>query len=126
MRRVHPAGRRRRGGRPDHRGAAAARRLPRHARVGSGLAAVETVRENPLGHALVITDYNMPGLSGLAVAEQLASMAPGLPVLITSGYVTEELLERAQALGVRGVLLKEHSLERLAELVRAALGDQPA
>ncbi len=95
-------------------------------RVGSGLAAIETVREDPGAHALVITDYNMPGLSGLAVAEQIADIAPGLPLIITSGYVTEELLERARALGVRGVLLKEHSLERLAALVRETLAGQAA
>ncbi len=95
-------------------------------RVGSGLAAIETVREDPRAHALLITDYNMPGLSGLAVAEQVAAIAPDLPVLITSGYVTEELLEQARALGVRGVLLKEHSLERLAALIREALAAQSA
>jgi len=95
-------------------------------RVGSGLAAIETVREDPRAYALVITDYNMPGLSGLAVAEQLAAIAPGLPLIITSGYVTEELLERARALGIRGVLLKEHSPERLAALVREALAAQTA
>ena len=90
-------------------------------RVDNGLAAVEAVRDDPQGHDLVITDYNMPGLSGLAVAEQLAAIAPRLPVLITSGYVTEELLARAHGLGVRSVLLKEHSLERLAGAVGEAL-----
>lgn len=95
-------------------------------RVGSGLAAIETVREDPRAHALVITDYNMPGLSGLAVAEQLRALAPDLPVLITSGYVTEELLDQARALGVRGVLLKEHSLERLAALIGETLAAQAA
>lgn len=95
-------------------------------RVGSGLAAIETVREDPRAHALVITDYNMPGLSGLAVAEQIRAIAPGLPVLITSGYVTEELLDQARALGVRGVLLKEHSLERLAALIGETLAAQAA
>ncbi len=74
----------------------------------------------------MLTDYNMPGLSGLAVAEQIAALAPGLPLIITSGYVTEELLDRARALGVRGVLLKEHSLERLAALVREALAGRAA
>ena len=87
----------------------------------AGLAAVEAVREARDAYALVITDYNMPGLSGLGVAEHLAAAAPGLPVLITSGYVTEELIARARALGVRGVMLKEHSLERMAVLVREAL-----
>ena len=43
-----------------------------------------------------------------------------------------ELMERARGLGVRAVLLKEHSLERLARSVRESLagaaadGDTPA
>jgi PAS domain S-box-containing protein len=95
-------------------------------RVDSGMAAIDAVRLAPQGHDLVVTDFNMPGLSGLSVAEQLAGIAPGLPVIITSGYVTEELLEKAREIGVRAVLLKEHSLERLArevhELLAAAAG----
>ncbi len=96
------------------------------------IAAIDAVRLAPGGHDLVVTDFNMPGLSGLSVAEQLAEIAPGLPVIITSGYVTEELMERARGLGVRAVLLKEHSLERLARSVRESLagaaadGDTPA
>ena len=90
-------------------------------RVGSGMAAIDAVRLAPRGHDLVVTDYNMPGLSGLSVAEQLAAIAPGLPVIITSGYVTEELLERARVLGVRAVLLKEHSIERLTLAVHESL-----
>jgi PAS domain S-box-containing protein len=90
-------------------------------RLDNGLAAIESVREEPGRYALVVTDYNMQGLSGLAVAEQLAQIAPRLPVVITSGYVTEELLARAQALGVRDVLFKEHSLERLAAVVGEVL-----
>jgi signal transduction histidine kinase/ActR/RegA family two-component response regulator len=90
-------------------------------RVGSGLAAIEAVRLAPRGHDLVVTDFNMPGLSGLVVAERIARLAPGLPVIITSGYVTEDLLEQARDLGVRAVLLKEHSLERLTRVVHELL-----
>jgi len=90
-------------------------------RVGSGIAAIDAVRLAPRGYALVVTDFNMPGLSGLSVAEQLSAIAPGLPVIITSGYVTEELLERSRAVGVRAVLLKEHSLERLTRVVHELL-----
>jgi PAS domain S-box-containing protein len=90
-------------------------------RVASGMAAIDAVRLAPQGHDLVVTDFNMPGLSGLGVAEHLAGIAPGLPVVITSGYVTEDLLEKARGLGVRAVLLKEHSLERLTRVVHELL-----
>jgi DNA-binding NarL/FixJ family response regulator len=48
---------------------------------------------------------------------------PGLPVLITSGYVTEDLLAAAERLGVKGVLQKEYTLDQLADMVRQALSD---
>jgi PAS domain S-box-containing protein len=71
--------------------------------------------------ALVVSDFNMPGLSGLGLARQLRTDRPGLPVILCSGLVTEALLSEAQRLGVFAVLQKEHSLERLAPLVAQAL-----
>ncbi len=73
------------------------------------------------GFDLVITDFNMPGLSGLAVAEALRGLVPGLRIIITSGLVTEELQQRARELGVLEVLPKEDMLEHLAAAVQRAL-----
>ncbi|MBK7471540.1 MAG: response regulator [Betaproteobacteria bacterium] len=44
---------------------------------------------------LMVTDFNMPGISGLDVARTIRDARPGLPVVMVSGYITEEL--RAQA-----------------------------
>ncbi|MGT2489006.1 MHYT domain-containing protein [Methylobacterium oryzae CBMB20] len=38
------------------------------------------------GLDLVITDQAMPGMTGLQLAEQIARMHPGLPVILASGY----------------------------------------
>ncbi len=73
---------------------------------------------------IVVTDYNMPVLSGLDVAAELARLRPGLPVVISSGYVTEELIAAATRLGVREVLQKEYTFERLPGLVRALVAGQ--
>ena len=35
---------------------------------------------------LVITDYAMPGMTGLQLAEALRRLRPGLPVLLATGY----------------------------------------
>jgi PAS domain S-box-containing protein len=78
---------------------------------------------------LVVTDYNMPGLSGLDFTRELARIRPALPVLITSGYVTEELLASARLLGVKGVLQKEYTLDQLVDMVGQTLaqaGAQPS
>jgi PAS domain S-box-containing protein len=67
---------------------------------------------------LVVTDYNMPGLSGLDVAASLLAAHPGLPVVISSGFVTDELLADAARLGVRQVLQKEFTLEQMPALLQ--------
>ncbi|OHE77647.1 MAG: hypothetical protein A3G75_09125, partial [Verrucomicrobia bacterium RIFCSPLOWO2_12_FULL_64_8] len=57
--------------------------------------ALEAVRADAGDFDLAVTDFNMPGLSGLEVAQELARIRPGLPVVITSGYITEELRTNA-------------------------------
>jgi PAS domain S-box-containing protein len=75
---------------------------------------------------LVVTDFNMPEMTGLDLAEQLAVLAPDLPVVISSGYLSDDMRKAALRAGVRGLLQKEYSLERLASLVHAVLSDTEA
>ena len=39
---------------------------------------------------LVITDYSMPGMTGLQVAQELGRLRPLLPVLLATGYIEAE------------------------------------
>ena len=84
-------------------------------------AALAVLRARPLAADLVVTDFNMPGFSGLDVARELAALRPGLPVIVSSGYVPEGMAERAQAAGVRALLHKERTVEELEALVRQVL-----
>jgi PAS domain S-box-containing protein len=85
--------------------------------VGSGEAALALVREDPERFDVVISDVNMPGLSGIALARELAAVKPDLPVILASGYVTEELQEWARAGGVRGLVRKERLQEDLPRVL---------
>jgi CheY-like chemotaxis protein len=81
--------------------------------VDSGPAAVAALRDAPDGFAAVVTDFNMPEMSGVAVAEAVARESPGTAVIVISGLVTDELQRAARQVGVRAVLFKEHMLEHL-------------
>ena len=70
---------------------------------------------------LVVTDFSMPQMSGIDLARALLGLRPGLPVAITSGYISDELRASAAELGVVGVMRKERTLEDLAALVHDAL-----
>ena len=83
--------------------------------------ALSVLCERPEAFDIVVTDYNMPGLCGLDLARELARLRPGLPVVISSGFVSEELIAAASQAGVRSVMQKEYTLEQLTDIVRASL-----
>jgi PAS domain S-box-containing protein len=88
----------------------------------TGQAALDALAADPLDFDLVVSDFNMPDLSGLQVARRLARIRPDLPVVLSSGYLSEELREQARQAGIRAVLRKEMSLEELGPLVQRLLG----
>ncbi|MEO8007324.1 MAG: response regulator, partial [Betaproteobacteria bacterium] len=67
---------------------------------------------------LVLTDFNMPGLSGLEVARAIRNAQPDLPVLVVSGYVSDEMRAQVEAAGVREVIAKAHEVEELRDAVQ--------
>jgi len=79
--------------------------------------AFEALRRDPEAFDLVLTDYNMPGLSGLDVAKIVASIRPGLPVILASGHVSETLRRDAARVGVKQVVFKPYSLEDICEAI---------
>ncbi|CAN5420207.1 hypothetical protein BH11PSE9_BH11PSE9_23650 [soil metagenome] len=77
--------------------------------------------DQPRAFDLVITDFNMPGFSGLELAAELARVRPEMPVVISSGYLSEELQGGAQRAGIRHLLKKQNTFEDLAGIVGRAL-----
>jgi CheY-like chemotaxis protein len=80
-------------------------------------AALAAVRADPGGFDLVVTDYNMPGTSGLEVARALREIRADLPVALASGYITEELRETAPGAGVRELIYKPDTVEEFCQTV---------
>ena len=88
-------------------------------------AALRELQANPQCADLVVTDFNMPGCSGLDVAREVAALRPELPLILSSGYISDSVAEQAQALGVRALLHKERTIEELETLVRQVLTASP-
>jgi PAS domain S-box-containing protein len=84
-------------------------------------AALARVRADPQAFDIVVTDYNMPEMNGMELASAIARVAPQLPVIITSGFISDEMRQQAGALHVGALLQKEYTLERLAGLVHSVL-----
>ncbi|MEO8279508.1 MAG: ATP-binding protein, partial [Ideonella sp.] len=77
--------------------------------------------EDPID--LLVTDFNMPDLSGVDLARELGRKRPTIPIVITSGNITDTLRSDARQAGVRYLLQKEFTLERLSLLVHGVFED---
>jgi CheY-like chemotaxis protein len=79
--------------------------------------ALAAVRAKPNEFDMAVTDYNMPGMSGLDVARALKEIRGDLPVAMASGYITDELRTLAPAAGVSELIYKPNTIEELCEAV---------
>jgi len=91
--------------------------------VGS-IAALETFKTDPFRFDLVVTDYNMPGLTGDQMARQMLEIRPGARIIVCTGFSEIFDPQRAQSMGIRRVLMKPLTMESIAHAVRDVLEPQ--
>ena len=80
--------------------------------------ALAALRAAPDTFDLVLTDYNMPGMSGLDVARAVREIRAGLPVAVVSGFIDETLQAQAAVAGVSELLFKASSVEAFCDSVQ--------
>jgi len=62
--------------------------------------------ENPVD--LVILDMIMPGMKGEEVLQALRSISPDVPVVVSSGFMSEEQRDRLKEFGIEDFLDKPY------------------
>lgn len=71
---------------------------------------------------VIVTDLAMPKMSGFDFAREVLAFCPGMPIIMTSGYVRSEDQEAAQRMGIREVILKPTTIEELVPLLDRLVG----
>jgi signal transduction histidine kinase len=85
----------------------------------TGQEAIQIFNQNPNGFDLVITDYNMPGMTGCELAQTLKHIQSKLPVILVSGYgdtISPEEIERS---GIQLFLNKPVPVESFGRTIRS-------
>jgi len=70
---------------------------------------------------VVFTDIKMPGMDGLEVAERIKAKCPWTPVVVITGYGTEDNEAQASVLGVSGFVHKPLTPEIIEGITLKAL-----
>ncbi len=79
--------------------------------VPSGEQALEIIKEKH--PPLLITDLSMPGMGGAELGREVKKISPNTKVLLISGFVSEEEIEKFRQMGIDAVLHKPFGLEEL-------------
>ncbi len=85
--------------------------------------ALDYLREHAQEVDLLITDYNMPEMSGLDLTRAARGLRPALPVIVASGHLSADLRAGAAATGVDCLFDKPAGIDelclRIAQVLQA-------
>ena len=87
--------------------------------------ATAALQADPQRYDLLVTDYNMPGYSGVDLLHAARAIRADLPVALASGYVTTEIEQAALAAGARALIHKPNDVDELCATVDRLLHDAP-
>jgi CheY-like chemotaxis protein len=88
--------------------------------------AVALFRAQPQRFGAVISDYTMPKMTGLSVAEEIKKIAPRMPVILTTGVTSEFDPDLTKSPHVDALVSKPFTMQALAvELAKWIAASRP-
>ena len=87
----------------------------------SGFECLDLVRTRPFHYQLVLLDLSMPFMDGEETFTRLREMAPNVAVMLNTGFVASERLDRMMEAGLSGFIRKPHRPSELVAHVRRVL-----
>lgn len=88
-------------------------------------AALAALRAHPEDYDLLVTDYNMPGYSGVELLKDAHRIRPELPLALASGYITPEIEAGALEAGARALIHKPNDVSELCDTVQRLIQGEP-
>jgi CheY-like chemotaxis protein len=88
--------------------------------------ALEAFRAHSQDFDVLVTDLSMPHMSGLDLARKVLAVRPGMPVLMTTGYISAEDEDGARAAGIRKLILKPATMDELGQVLDRLFRDSQA
>jgi CheY-like chemotaxis protein len=80
--------------------------------------ALRAFQNEPDGFDLVITDMTMPNMTGAQLARKILEIRADMPIILCTGFSEQINVEKSEALGIRGYLMKPVIRGEMAKMIR--------
>ena len=70
---------------------------------------------------MVLTDVNMPGMTGLTLMQRIKGISPDLPVVVMTGFGTEQIAVKALLAGAYNFCRKPFDINEITTIVKKGL-----
>jgi len=85
-------------------------------------AALARFRADPDAIDALVTDFQMPGMTGLMLMTEIRATKPAMPVLIMSGFINRTAEDALRSLGIIGVITKPIEMVELTRMLAQTFG----
>ena len=82
-----------------------------------GREAWEVFRQDPTYFDVIISDYNMPEMTGIDLASNVYQVRPGMPFVISTGFASGFTEKHAEDLGISCVMPKPYIIQQLKDSI---------
>ena len=89
--------------------------------VTEGAEALAALTADPTAFDLLISDYQMPAMDGISLAEKASKLRPGLPILLISGFSIDRNQLTMVGANIVGLISKPFTLEQIRAQTKLAL-----
>ncbi len=87
----------------------------------SGFECLDLFRRRPLSYQLVLIDLTMPFMDGEETFHRLREIRPDVPIMLCTGFIQNDRLERLMTAGLSGFLRKPFAPDEIASQVKSIL-----
>lgn len=80
----------------------------------------EFFQKDPNGFDVIISDYNMPEMTGIDLASCVMTIKPNMPFIIRTGFASGFAEKQAEDLGISCILPKPYVIQQLKDAITEA------
>ncbi|MBV5337574.1 MAG: response regulator, partial [Deltaproteobacteria bacterium] len=81
--------------------------------------------QRPTAFDLILTDFTMPGLTGLQLGAAIQDQSPNLPMLLMTGNTGQLSVTQCHELGFRDLIPKPVGIQQILQILQRELKERP-